>query len=91
MNRQVRPRVAVIGSGISGLTAAYRLQKDVDITVYEKDDWVGGHTHTVDVNLGGQTYAIDTGFIVFQRMDLPPFLESIGRTWSDAPRYGYEF
>ena len=51
MNRQVRPRVAVIGSGISGLTAAYRLQEDVDITVYEKDDWVGGHTHTPSTSI----------------------------------------
>ena len=78
MNRQVRPRVAVIGSGISGLTAAYRLQEDVDITVYEKDDWVGGHTHTVDVNLDGRTYAIDTGFIVFNEWTYPRFLNLLG-------------
>ena len=87
MNRQVRPRVAVIGSGISGLTAAYRLQKDVDITVYEKDDWVGGHTHTVDVNLDGRTYAIDTGFIVFNEWTYPRFLNllsELGLTHQDT-------
>ena len=62
MNSQTQPRVAIIGSGISGLTAAYRLQKDVELTVFEKNDWIGGHTHTVDVTLDSQTYAVDTGF-----------------------------
>ena len=74
MNSQTRPRVAIIGSGISGLTAAYRLHKDVDITVFEQNDWIGGHTHTVDVTLDGQTYAVDTGFIVFNEWTYPRFL-----------------
>jgi predicted NAD/FAD-binding protein len=74
MNSQTQPRVAIIGSGISGLTAAYRLQKDVEITVFEKNDWIGGHTHTVDVTLDSQTYAVDTGFIVFNEWTYPRFL-----------------
>ena len=74
MNSQTKPRVAIIGSGISGLTAAYRLHNDVEGTVFEQNDWVGGHTHTVDVTLNGQTYAVDTGFIVFNEWTYPRFL-----------------
>jgi predicted NAD/FAD-binding protein len=74
MNSQTKPRVAIIGSGISGLTAAYRLHNDVEVTVFEQNDWVGGHTHTVDVTLDGQTYAVDTGFIVFNEWTYPRFL-----------------
>ena len=65
MKSQIRPRVAIIGSGIAGLTAAYRLQPHVEVTVFEKNDWIGGHTHTVDVALDGIQYAVDTGFIVY--------------------------
>jgi predicted NAD/FAD-binding protein len=78
MNSQVRPRVAIIGSGISGLTAAYRLQSEVEVKVFEQNDWVGGHTHTVDVTLDGQTYAVDTGFIVFNEWTYPRFLNLLG-------------
>jgi len=74
MNSQTKPRVAIIGSGIAGLTAAYRLHNDVEVTVFEQNDWVGGHTHTVDVTLDGQTYAVDTGFIVFNEWTYPRFL-----------------
>ena len=74
MNSQIRPRVAIIGSGIAGLTAAYRLQPHVEVTVFEKDDWIGGHTHTVDVELDGVGYAVDTGFIVFNEWTYPRFL-----------------
>ena len=74
MNSLTKPRVAIVGSGIAGLTAAYRLQNDVDVTVFEQNDWIGGHTHTVDVTLDGQTYAVDTGFIVFNEWTYPRFL-----------------
>ena len=74
MNSLIKPRVAIVGSGIAGLTAAYRLQNDVDVTVFEQNDWIGGHTHTVDVTLDGQTYAVDTGFIVFNEWTYPRFL-----------------
>ena len=78
MNSLIKPRVAIVGSGIAGLTAAYRLQNDVDVTVFEKNDWIGGHTHTVDVTLDGQTYAVDTGFIVFNEWTYPRFLNLLG-------------
>ena len=74
MNSLTKPRVAIVGSGIAGLTAAYRLQNDVDVTVFEQNDWIGGHTHTVDVTLDGQTYAVNTGFIVFNEWTYPRFL-----------------
>ncbi|WP_440873906.1 NAD(P)/FAD-dependent oxidoreductase [Thalassotalea sp. PLHSN55] len=66
--------IAVIGTGISGLTAAYLLAKKHNVTVFEKSDRIGGHTATVDVQLKGQDYAIDTGFIVFNNRTYPNYL-----------------
>jgi predicted NAD/FAD-binding protein len=66
-------RIAVIGAGISGLTAAYRLQHRHDVTVFEAGSHVGGHTNTVDVEAAGRTWSIDTGFIVFNRRHYPHF------------------
>jgi predicted NAD/FAD-binding protein len=66
--------IAVIVSGISGLTAAYLLSKKNHVTVFEKNDRVGGHTATVDIEKNGQTFAIDTGFIVFNDKTYPNFL-----------------
>jgi len=67
-------RVAIIGSGISGLTAARRLCKDHDIMVFEANDYVGGHTNTLDVELEGRSWAVDTGFIVFNDWTYPNFI-----------------
>ncbi len=67
-------KIAIIGSGISGLTCAYLLQPHADITVFEADSRPGGHTATVDVELQGKHYAIDTGFIVFNDRTYPNFL-----------------
>jgi len=66
--------IAIIGSGISGLTAAYLLSKKHNVTVFEKNDRVGGHTATVDIEKNGETFAIDTGFIVFNNKTYPNFL-----------------
>lgn len=66
--------IAIIGSGISGLTAAYALAKKHQVSVFEKNDYIGGHTATVDVELNGKPYAIDTGFIVFNDRTYPNFL-----------------
>ncbi len=68
-------KIAIIGSGISGLTCGYLLHKEHDIHVFEASDWVGGHTHTVNVTLKGQRYAIDTGFIVFNDWTYPNFIQ----------------
>lgn len=68
-------RVAIIGSGIAGMTAAYRLhQQGHDITVYEASDYYGGHTATMDVERHGKHWAIDTGFIVFNDWTYPNFI-----------------
>ncbi|MCC6076583.1 NAD(P)/FAD-dependent oxidoreductase [Pseudomonas sp. GCM10022188] len=74
-------KIAIIGSGIAGLTSAYLLHRRHEITLFEASDWVGGHTHTVDVRLDGRDYAIDTGFIVFNDWTYPNFirlLEQLG-------------
>ncbi len=67
-------RIAIIGSGISGLTSAYLLSQKHNVTVFEKNDRIGGHTATVDIEKAGQKYAIDTGFIVFNDKTYPKFL-----------------
>jgi uncharacterized protein len=67
-------KIAIIGSGIAGLTAAWRLHRDHDITVFEANDYIGGHTATVDVDVQGRQYAIDTGFIVFNDWTYPNFI-----------------
>lgn len=66
-------RVAIIGSGISGLTCAYSLSGVHDITLFEKGDRLGGHTHTVEVSHEGRVHCVDTGFIVFNRRNYPNF------------------
>jgi predicted NAD/FAD-binding protein len=71
-------KVAIIGSGISGLTSAWLLNRKHDITVYESESWVGGHTHTVKVSVNGETHAIDTGFIVFNDWTYPNFIRLMG-------------
>jgi len=68
-------KIAIIGSGIAGLTSAYLLNRQHDITLFEAEDWVGGHTHTVPVMVDGQQYAIDTGFIVFNDWTYPNFIK----------------
>lgn len=67
-------KIAIIGSGISGLVAAYNLHPEHEISVFEANDYIGGHTHTVDVVLQGQSYAVDTGFIVFNDRTYPEFV-----------------
>jgi uncharacterized protein len=67
-------RIAIIGSGISGMTAAYRLCNQHDVTVFEASDHFGGHTYTRDVEMGGRSYAVDMGFIVFNDRTYPNFV-----------------
>lgn len=67
-------KIAIIGSGISGLTAAYYLNKHHDICLYDADSRLGGHTATKAVHLNGKDYLIDTGFIVFNDWTYPNFI-----------------
>ena len=71
--------IAIIGGGIAGMVAAYLLNEDHDITLFEANDYIGGHTHTVEVKQGGQGYSVDTGFIVFNDVTYPNFLTLIKR------------
>jgi len=63
--------IAIIGSGISGLGAAYLLHPHHNITLYEKNDYIGGHSRTVDIKLPEGTVPVDTGFIVFNKRNYP--------------------
>ncbi|WP_028580167.1 NAD(P)/FAD-dependent oxidoreductase [Desulfogranum japonicum] len=67
-------KIAIIGSGISGLSCAYTLASQHDITVYEAAGYIGGHTHTVQVDKGGEITDVDTGFIVFNDRTYPHFI-----------------
>ncbi|MBV2131025.1 NAD(P)/FAD-dependent oxidoreductase [Arsukibacterium indicum] len=66
-------RIAVIGGGISGMLSWYLLQQQHQVTLFESNDYLGGHTATVDVEIAGESYAIDTGFIVFNDWTYPIF------------------
>ena len=68
-------RIAIIGTGIAGNVAAYKLREQHDITVFEAGSYVGGHTNTIDVEESGDTLAVDTGFIVFNEATYPNFIE----------------
>ncbi|UCG87781.1 MAG: FAD-dependent oxidoreductase [Gemmatimonadota bacterium] len=72
-------RVAVVGTGISGLVVAHLLHRDHAITVFEAKDYIGGHTHTVDVDLDGERLAVDTGFIVYNERNYPNFTRLLRR------------
>ena len=72
-------KIAIIGSGIAGLTSAYLLNRRHDITLFEAGDRIGGHTHTVKVTVEGQHYAVDTGFIVFNDWTYPNFIRLLGQ------------
>jgi uncharacterized protein len=67
-------RIAIVGSGISGLTAARRLCTEHEVTVFEANDYIGGHTNTIDVEAEGHRWAVDTGFIVFNDWTYPNFI-----------------
>jgi len=80
-------KIAIIGSGISGLTAAYYLHKNHPITVFEAQDKVGGHTETHSIELAGKTWQVDTGFIVFNDRTYPNFIrlmDELGVKWQDS-------
>ena len=71
-------RVAVIGSGIAGLSVAHALAPGARVTLFEAGDYFGGHTHTVDVTLEGRTHGVDTGFLVFNERTYPKLIRLFG-------------
>ena len=75
VGRHSRRRIAVVGSGVAGLTAAHVLQREADVTLYEAADRLGGHADTHDVPApDGRVLSIDTGFIVHNRRTYPTLL-----------------
>jgi len=64
-------KLAIIGTGISGMAAAYILSQAHDVTIYEKNDYIGGHSRTVDIKTDQGTIPVDTGFIVFNKRNYP--------------------
>ena len=66
-------KIAIVGGGISGLTAAYLLSREHEIILYESNDYIGGHTNTVSIEIGGPPVAVDTGFIVYNQQNYPNF------------------
>ncbi len=80
-------KIAIIGSGISGLTAAYLLSDGHEVVVFEAAERIGGHTNTEDVGWEGRTYAVNTGFIVFNEKTYPNFIrlmKRLGVAWQPS-------
>jgi predicted NAD/FAD-binding protein len=76
-------KIAVVGTGISGMVAAWLLQREHEVIVFEARDRIGGHTNTVDVELEGRRFAVDTGFIVHNPRTYPNLIsifEELGVT-----------
>jgi predicted NAD/FAD-binding protein len=81
-------KIAIIGAGISGLTSAYYLQPKHEVVVFEANAYIGGHTNTHDVELHGERYAVDSGFIVFNDRTYPNFcklLDELGVEAQNTP------
>jgi uncharacterized protein len=71
MKIDLRLKIAVVGTGISGLSAAWLLSRRHDVTLYERADRIGGHSNTIAASVGGRSIPVDTGFIVFNRRTYP--------------------
>jgi predicted NAD/FAD-binding protein len=72
-------KIAIIGSGVSGNTLAWHLSKQHEITVFEADSHIGGHTHTHEIDAFGKQYNIDTGFIVYNDWTYPNFIQMLDK------------
>ncbi len=84
-------KIAVIGSGISGMYAAWRLSKTHDVTVFEKNNYFGGHTDTHQLNIDGQKIAVDSGFIVFNAFNYPVFSEMLNQLGVESQHSNMSF
>ena len=78
-------KIAIVGSGISGLTCAYLLNENHDITIFEKNDYIGGHTHTHELEHGGNKWSVDSGFIVYNERTYPNFIKILDQLGVERP------
>ena len=75
----MKKKIAIIGSGISGMTAAFELSKKYEVHIYEKNSYLGGHTHTHEIKENKRKYFIDSGFIVFNNKTYPNFINLLNQ------------
>jgi uncharacterized protein len=84
-------KIAIVGSGIAGNVVARRLHREHEIAVFEAAGHVGGHTHTHDIEVGGERHAIDTGFIVFNDWTYPNFIALLEELRVESQPSGMSF
>ena len=88
-------KIAIVGSGISGLAVAHTLRGQADITLFESGDYFGGHTHTVDLTLPGPsgplTHGVDTGFLVFNERTYPKLIKLLSDLAVDTVKSDMSF
>ena len=88
-------RVAIVGSGIAGLSAAHHLRGHAHVTLFEAGDYFGGHTHTVDVTLptpnGMQSFGVDTGFLVYNERTYPGLISLFASLGVDVAKTDMSF
>lgn len=80
-------RIAIIGAGVAGIGAGWLLSPENAVDVYEGEDYLGGHARTVDVTVGGRTFPVDAGFMVFNRRTYPNlirFFDRLGVRWQET-------
>ena len=75
----MKKKIAIIGSGISGMTAGYELHKKYKVHIYEKNSYLGGHTHTHSIYEKNKKYFVDSGFIVFNNKTYPNFINLLDK------------
>lgn len=87
----MKKKIAIIGSGISGMTAGFELSKKYEIHIYEKNSYLGGHTHTHEVKENNKKYFIDSGFIVFNNKTYPNFINLLKKINIDSENTNMSF
>lgn len=86
-----RQRIAVVGAGIAGLASAWLLSREHQVTLFEANPTLGGHTNSVDVTLEGKTHPVDTGFLVFNERTYPNLIALFAELGVDSVETGMTF
>jgi predicted NAD/FAD-binding protein len=87
----MKKKIAIIGSGVSGMTAGFELSKKYEIHIYEKNSYIGGHTHTHEIIENNKKYFIDSGFIVFNNKTYPNFISLLKELNVDSENTNMSF